>query len=421
MMQVGAIWERWIEVLAGVLFAWREVWRARRVLTVQHANDRFIVRQAKPSGDRSIPQAGSEDISSIEFVSRNLVTPHDREAGEVISDTSLSTHLSAPDELRISAPLLGEAIRIDDPESSPTESAVLAAGSRAPDDVVRAAQNGFVVLELPTDKIVMRRISVPAQAREFLPGIVRNQVERLSPWPADQTVYGFDAAVSQEDSVALDVRVLMSSRAAVNSVRDELDAIGLPPDRIVARQDGTPVGAPVALWSRLADVPRETVERTRRQIGVSIAAFALLSVGLSLWGFFSAASIRSESDDLAARAKTLQRQVQGSRTPQAIASLPPAERAWAWKEISPSAVIVLEVLSRALPDAAYLTELRLDNSTLRMIGLASDAPSLIAPLERSGHLTAVHFFAPTTRGPDGSLFKFHVEAQVVPRLEITEN
>ena len=30
-------------------------------------------------------------------------------------------------------------------------------------------------------------------------------------------------------------------------------------------------GAPVALWSRLTDVPRETVERTRRQIGVSIA------------------------------------------------------------------------------------------------------------------------------------------------------
>ena len=421
MMQVGAIWERWIEVLAGVLFAWREAWRARRALIVQHANDRFIVRQAKPSGGRLIPQAGSEEISSIGFVSRNLVTPQDREPGEVISDTSLSTHLSASDELRISAPVPGEAMSIDDPEGSPKESAVLASGTRAPDDVVRAARNGFVVLELPTDKIVVRRISVPAQAREFLPGIVRNQVERLSPWPVDQTVYGFDAAVSQEDSAALDVRVFISSRAAVNSARDELDAIGLPPDRIVARQDGTPAGAPVALWSRLTDVPRETVERTRRQIGVSIAAFALLSVGLSLWGFFSADSIRSESDDLAARAKTLQRQVQGSRTPQAIASLPPAERAWAWKEISPSTVVVLEVLARALPDAAYLTELRLDNSTLRIIGLTSDAPSLIGPLERSGHLTAVHFFAPTTRGPDGTLFKFNIEAKVVPRLEITEN
>jgi general secretion pathway protein L len=117
----------------------------------------------------------------------------------------------------------------------------------------------------------------------------------------------------------------------------------------------------------------------------------------------------------------LQRQLQGSRTPQAIASLPPAERAWALKEGIPSTVIILEVLSRALPDTAYLTELHLDNTTLRMIGLTSDAPSLIAPLQRSGHLNDVHFFAPTTRGPDGSLFRFHIEAQVVPRLEVTEN
>jgi general secretion pathway protein L len=417
MMQIATIWGRWIEVLAGLLFAWREVWRARQTLVVQHANDRFIVRQAKPSGGRLIPQAESEEISSIDFASRNLLTRQDREPG----DASLSTHVGASDDLRISAPVLGEAMSINDAEGSPTESTVLAAGARAPDDVVRAAQNGFVVLELPTDKVVVRRISVPAQAREFLSGIVRNQVERLSPWPVDQTVYGFDAALSQEDSAALDVRVFISSRAAVESARDELDAIGLPPDRIVARQDESLASAPVALWSRLTDVSRETVERTRRQIGVGIAIVVLLSVSLTAWGFSSAASIRSENDELAARAKSLQRQVQGSRTPQAIASLPPAERAWAWKEISPSTVIVLEVLSRALPDAAYLTELRLDNSTLRILGLTSDAPSLIGPLERSGHLTAVHFFAPTTRGPDGKLFKFHIEARVVPRLEITEN
>ena len=421
MMQIATIWGRWIEVLAGLLFAWREVWRARSTLVVQHANDRFIVRQAKPSGGTLIPQAGSEEISSIDFASRNLVIPQDRESSEVISYASLSTHLLASDDLRISAPLVGEAMSINDAGGSPSESTVLAAGTRAPDDVVRAAQDGFVVLELPTDKIVVRRISVPAQAREFLPGIVRNQVERLSPWPVDQTVYGFDAAASQEDSAALDVCVFISSRAAVESARDELDAMGLPPDRIVARQDETLASAPIALWSRLTDVSRETVERTRRQIGVGIAVFVLLSVSLTAWGFSSAASIRGESDELAARAKTLQRQVQGSRTPQAIASLPPAERAWAWKEISPSTVIVLEVLARALPDAAYLTELRLDNSTLRMIGLTSDAPSLIGPLERSGHLTAVRFFAPTTRGPDGTLFKFHIEAQVVPRLEIKEN
>jgi general secretion pathway protein L len=434
MMQVGAIWGRWIEVLAGVLFAWREIWRGRRALIVSQENNRLVVRQAAPGQDRCIPQAGSEEVSSISSVLRNPVTPPDREPGGLISDTSLSIDLSISDDLRFSPPGPGETIRIDDPEGThdlethdqekaPAGSvlAVLSVGTPVPDEVAQAASSGFVILELPADKVVVRRINVPAQAREFLPGIVRNQVERLSPWQADQTVYGFDAETSREDAAALDVRVFITSRAALDSKRDELDAMGLPVDRIVAREGGIQAAAPVTLWSRIADAPRETVERTRRQIGAAIPAVVLLSVGLSLWAFSSAASIRGESDDLAARSRTLQRQLQGSRSPQALASLPPAERAWAWKETAPSAVIVLEVLSRALPDAAYLTELRLDNTTLRIIGLASDPPSLIAPLERTGHLTSVHFFAPTTRGPDGTLFKFHIEAQVVPRLEITGN
>jgi general secretion pathway protein L len=105
---------------------------------------------------------------------------------------------------------------------------------------------------------------------------------------------------------------------------------------------------------------------------------------------------------------------------QSLASLSPNERAWYAKETSPTAAIVLEALSRALPDGAYLTELRLENATLRMIGLASDAPSLIAPLEHSGHLTDVHFFAPTTRGPDGTLFRFNIEARVEPHFKIAE-
>ena len=369
-MQIGVIWGRWIKVLAALLFACRDVWRAQRLLMVSHDADHLIVRQTKP-------------------------------------DSNPITRL----------------MRRNGPESTPAESvlAELPSGTQAPDDVRIAAQGGFVVLQLPTDKLVVRQMSVPARAREFLPGIVRNQIERLSPWPVEQTFYGFNAEGSEEDAATLDVRVFITSRVAVNSARDELDAIGLAPDRIVARHGDLPTAPSVALWSRLADVPHETVERTHRQIGLAIVAIFLLSVGLSVWAFFSAASLRAESEEFAARSRTLQRQLQGSRTPQAFASLPPAERAWAWKESMPSTVIVLEALSRALPDTAYLTELHLDNTTLRMIGLASDAPSLIAPLQRSGHLTDVHFFAPTTRGPDGSLFRFHIEAQVVPRLEVTEN
>jgi len=151
-------------------------------------------------------------------------------------------------------------------------------------------------------------------------------------------------------------------------------------------------------------------------VGVTVA----VSMCLSLWAFISTGLVRDESESIAARAKALQRQVQGGRTPSLAASSPPAERAWFLKETSVSSVILLEALSRALPESAYLTEIRLENATLRMTGLSDDAPGLLAPLEQSGHLTAVHFFAPTTRGTDGKSFRFSIEAHVEPRSKLVE-
>ncbi|HEX8168206.1 MAG TPA: PilN domain-containing protein [Beijerinckiaceae bacterium] len=302
------------------------------------------------------------------------------------------------------------------------ESAVLAsveAGAKVPDAVREEGRNGLVVLELAPDKVLQERLSVPRQAREFLPGIVRNQIERLSPWKADQAVYGFEVAESREDGAALDVTLLMTSRAIVDAARDEVAAAGLEVGRIVARREDGEAGRSVALWSAVLNAPGEGQSRARRAIAAGTAAFVGLSVALSAWAFTSGATIGSESEELASRIKALQRQVQGARAAASKAAPNPLEQAWAAKEAAPSAVITIEALSRVLPETAYLTELDVQGSTLRMIGLSTDAPSVIAPLEASGHLADVHFFAPTTRTADGTLFRFHVEARIQPRLEVT--
>jgi Tfp pilus assembly protein PilN len=437
-IEIGTVLRRWIEVLTATYFAWREALRARQVLTVACENGRFIVRRSRP-----------------------------------------------------------DSLRQEQPNETEENLAVLTAGAPIPAAVTRAASTALIVFELPADLLVVRRIAVPVQAREFLPGIVRNQIERLSPWYADQVVYGFDADVDEEDAATLDVRVLIALRSVIDKARDDLAATGLRVDRVVARHPSSASPPPhrqghrtshglsagfarlraeaalqrlklaiehlwrgplarsppsppmqaeegrdlswhaqtgnghgpgkarmaarsVTLWSRLADVTPEHLARTVRRVGAGVAAAVAASLALSLWAMSSAASLGGESEEVEARVKTLQRQIQGPAG-QSLASLNPSERAWYAKETAPTAAIVLEALSRALPDGAYLTELRLENSTLRIIGLAKDAPSLIAPLEHSGHLTNVHFFAPTTRGPNETLFRFNIEAQVEPHFKIAED
>jgi len=296
------------------------------------------------------------------------------------------------------------------------------AGQKVSTDPLGAARNSFIILQFPADKVVRRDIVVPAGAQKFLSGVIRNQIERLSPWPPNNVVYGFSGETSRENASIVDVRILMASRTDIDAFRNRLAELDVQVDRIVANDStaGTAdkTAESVTLWSRLTDASRDRLERTSRLIGIGIGVTVAVSMCLSLWAFLSAALIRDESESIAARAKGLQRQVQGGRTLSSAA--PPAERAWFLKETSVSSVILLEALSRALPQSAYLTEIRLENATLRMTGLADDAPGLLAPLEQSGHLTGVHFFAPTTRGPDAKSFRFSIEAHVEPRSKLME-
>ena len=80
------------------------------------------------------------------------------------------------------------------------------------------------------------------------------------------------------------------------------------------------------------------------------------------------------------------------------------------KHDAPSAVLVMETLSKILPDQTYVTELRLEGNKLRLTGITRDAPSLIGLIERSGRFTRATFFAPTTRSPSDTGDRFHIEA-----------
>jgi general secretion pathway protein L len=82
------------------------------------------------------------------------------------------------------------------------------------------------------------------------------------------------------------------------------------------------------------------------------------------------------------------------------------------KHETPSSVLVLETLSRVLPDHTYVTELHLAGSKLQISGITRDAPSLIPLMEQSQHFTRATFYAPTTRAPSDPGERFHIETRV---------
>jgi general secretion pathway protein L len=262
---------------------------------------------------------------------------------------------------------------------------------------------------LQPKRFLLRPLELPARAADFVEGIVRAQIDRLTPWSASEAVFGCSApTASGTESVTTMIaattrKVAMTYVQAVSSFHPASVAVCTD---ISERDAGR-----VKVFEQKA---RGHLDAARLSRGLSIllgvvAVGALLALVVSSWIGDSLGAQESElARQISARRAAIRAGSDGSdRSP--VAAL---ERR---KHETPSSVIVLETLSRVLPDHTYVTELHLAGNKLQIVGITRDAPSLIPLIEQSRHFTRATFYAPTTRSPSDPGERFHIEARIEPK------
>jgi len=279
-----------------------------------------------------------------------------------------------------------------------------------PADWVAALRGSRIELVLRPERFLFRPLELPKRAADFLQGIIRAQIDRLTPWTANDAVFN----CTRPTDVANDrihVTIAATARTVVAPYVAAFAGVGAASVVVSALvPDASPAAAPIVVFAQRPGGAFEIgrVRRVLATVFVSTALAAVISIGAGavVGGYLDSAQTEL-SRKIAARraAMRIGLDVSGGTAQSML------ERR---KRATPSSVIVIEALSRLLPDHTYVTELRIDGDKVQVVGITRDAPSLIQLIEQSPHFTSATFFAPTTQTPGDPGERFHIEARIKP-------
>lgn len=282
--------------------------------------------------------------------------------------------------------------------------------ARCSADAATMLKGGEVELAMRPEHFFFRALELPRRASEFLEGIIRAQIDRITPWNVSEAVFGWSEPTDiGNDKVS--VTIVAASRTQIIPVAQAVDRLGVKSVFVsTTLPDGKAGAARIKVFQQSAAGKLETHRIRRRLVtGLTVlATFAVLAAAADVVIGGALQDRLNVTSQRIAERRGIIRAGSDAASNSALAKL--VRR----KNETPADVIVLDALSAVLPDNTYVTELRIEGDKVQIVGITNDAPSLIRLIEQSPHFSRATFFAPTTRSPSDPGERFHIQARANP-------
>jgi general secretion pathway protein L len=279
----------------------------------------------------------------------------------------------------------------------------LVRGRRAP---------GAVGLRLPHGACFVRRVELPAGARRDVGRLLAMELERSTPFKARDVLTAQDIDPTPTAKGMLQVRHLIIKRKTVDKIKADIEALGLTVSRIDCTGENGLSALPVnflAVESATSAAPKPA--------GMAAPLLAMLACGLAASATYMFIERHERAlESLQAQAAKLKALTQAQKDAMAKTQTAFAEIANYQKlrSESVSRVVVLEELTKLLPNTAWVTDLKIDGSTVDITGLAVSAAALVPLLERSKVFVDATSTTSLTFDPREEKERFAIRARIRP-------
>jgi len=234
-------------------------------------------------------------------------------------------------------------------------------------------------LLLPVGAGLRRRMSLPAAAADRLRDVLGFEIDRQTPFQADQVYYDARMLGRRGDG-QIDAELVVVPRVALERA---LAALGQPLTATLAGVDMADAqGAPLGV-NLLPGAQRSRRRDPRAVWNLALIAIALIAIGGGLWQIRKNREAAADAFEIEAKRRSDQARKVAAEKKQLVDLVEGLRFLQQTRNGRPSTVEVLDELSRRLPDNTYLERVSIEGDRLQIVGLSSEAPRLIERLQSS--------------------------------------
>jgi general secretion pathway protein L len=263
------------------------------------------------------------------------------------------------------------------------------------------------VVQLSAAEVLSREVSFPEQVRTNLRQVLGYEIDRLSPFQADQVYYDFRVREGAARGGKLRVELALCRRDAADEWLRRLRDTGVPADQL--RWEGA--------WPKANLLPPE--ERPRRRVRLVTPTRLLILLILVLVAAVLASPLwqkQRQLELLDAKLGTLR--ARAAEVEEVRAAL---ERAREGSTVvlqrkidQPRSVDLLRELTERLPDDTWVQNLDLNDREVQIRGESGQATALIGLLEKAPGFSGVSFRSPVVQVATTGQERFHIAFRFQP-------
>ncbi|MCK9605657.1 MAG: PilN domain-containing protein [Methylomonas sp.] len=274
-----------------------------------------------------------------------------------------------------------------------------------------AMEKADIVLRLSAEQALHKQLYLPAAVQENLRQVVGFELDRYTPFNAEQ-VYFTLVSLGSTEHAQLRILLIAVPKPRLDEQLANLALLGVQPHKV----DFAPAVADFPQTRNAYNLLPDRFRRQGSKLGQSLqwlvsAVLLLLLLAVMVWPVWREGQA---VESLQTRIKQLEKQnrVVDQQQSEIDALHAETQKLIDIKQQSPALLVVLNELSRLLNDETWLTHLHFSDNHMQIQGQSPAASALISTLEGSEFFSDVSFVSPLTQDKTSGRERFQISMTV---------